>query len=207
MPLCFGGHVGDIGSRRYRDLTYRAGRSVNDVTNFWRDPIWPEEVVLQEDVSPSEWILPRLLPLGSSRGTRVASIVPFGYPAYARVLHPTRRTEPDPVTTWREVDVTWRAVADWNGRTYHSLMQFGRACPDRTPHILRRTHRNPRRAVCPTIIATSSTRPWPGRQQRPNPAGSGSGMDGAVSTDRLWRYSLPIRKPRSSRNDRRNWSG
>lgn len=102
-------------------------RSLNHVTNSWRDPMWPQQVVLQgEDVSPSAWILPRLLPMSSTSGARVASVVPYGYPAYARVLHPARRSEPDPVTTWRQVDVMWRSIADWNGRTYHPLMQFGR---------------------------------------------------------------------------------
>jgi hypothetical protein len=94
-------------------------------STFWRDPVWPEEVELQNDLSPSEWILPRLLPWGSGQGTRVASIVPAGFPAYVRVLHPARRTEPDPEVTWRNVDVTWREVADWSGRVYHSGMQFG----------------------------------------------------------------------------------
>jgi hypothetical protein len=112
------------------------GRSLNPVTSSWRDPLWPQQVVLQgDDVSPSEWILPRLLPLSSRLGTRVASIVPYGYPAYARVLHPARRAEPDSVTNWRQVDVTWRDIADWSGRTYHPLMQFGRlslARPDST---------------------------------------------------------------------------
>jgi hypothetical protein len=97
------------------------------MTNPWSDPVWPEDVVLQrEDLSPSDWLLPRLLPFGSGLGTRVASIVPSGYPAYARILHPAGRTEPDPVTTWRQVDVRWRDVADWSGRTYHPLMQFER---------------------------------------------------------------------------------
>jgi len=108
------------------DLTLRTGRSVANVTNFWHDSVWPEEVALQYvDLSPSEWILPRLRPWGSGSGTRVGSIVPSGYPAYARVLHPARRTESDPVMTWRDVDVPWREVADWSGRTYHPLMQFG----------------------------------------------------------------------------------
>lgn len=102
------------------------GRSLDDVSDFWRNPVWPEEVALQDvDLSPSEWILPRLLPWGSDRGTPVASVVPTGYPAYARILHPASRSEPDPVLTWREVEVTWREVADWSGRTYHPLMQFG----------------------------------------------------------------------------------
>jgi hypothetical protein len=96
-------------------------------SSFWRDPVWPEEVRLQTDLSPSAWMLPRLLPsfLTGGDGMPVAAIVPSGFPAYVRVLHPASRTEPDPKVTWRDVDVSWREVADWSGRTYHPLMQFG----------------------------------------------------------------------------------
>lgn len=98
-----------------------------EITSYWRDPVWPEEVRLQSDLSPSVWILPRLLPsfLTSGNGMPVGAVIPSGFPAYVRVLHPARRTEPDPIVTWRDVDTTWREVADWSGRTYHPLMQFG----------------------------------------------------------------------------------
>ena len=47
-------------------------------------------------------------------------VVPTGYPAYVRVLHPASRAmEPQP-------DCTWREVTDWSGRTYHPTMQFER---------------------------------------------------------------------------------
>jgi len=89
------------------------------VTDYWREPVWPEEVELQTDLAPSDWILPRLLPsiLSVGGGTPVASVVPSGYPAYVRVLHPADLDCQHPSLTWRE-------VAAWSGRTYHPLMQF-----------------------------------------------------------------------------------
>src|ERR1700722_2034390 len=80
---------------------------------------WPTDIVLQTDLSPSAWIAPRLLPWGRE-GTPVASVVPTGYPAYVRVLHPA--SAPGPL----DPSVTWREVTDWSGRNYHSLMQFQR---------------------------------------------------------------------------------
>jgi len=80
---------------------------------------WPADIVLETDLSPSTWIAPRLLPWGRE-GTPIASVVPTGYPAYVRVLHPA--SAPGPL----DPSVTWREVTDWSGRTYHSLMQFQR---------------------------------------------------------------------------------
>jgi len=49
------------------------------------------------DVDAADWIAARLAPGGS-----VASLVPLGFPAYARILHPARRFYGMPVT-WAEV--------------------------------------------------------------------------------------------------------
>jgi len=56
----------------------------------WQGPVWPEEIELQDDLSPSAWILPRLLSsfLTGGEGMPVGAIVPSGLPAYVRVLHP-----------------------------------------------------------------------------------------------------------------------
>jgi len=78
------------------------------------------EIELQDDLSPSEWIRPRLLPWGVREGTPVTSVAPSGYPAYVRVLHPAQRRPREPVT--------WREIAAWSGRVYHPLMQFERIC-------------------------------------------------------------------------------
>jgi hypothetical protein len=92
------------------------------MTTAFPDPLWPEEVELQFDLSSSEWILPRLLPsiLERARGTPVGAIVPTGYPAYVRVLHPLGEG------TLHHPFVSWKEVADRTGRVYHPLMQFER---------------------------------------------------------------------------------
>jgi len=85
----------------------------------WRTPVWPTELELQSDVGPSDWILPQLLPtvISGGDGTPVGGIVPMGFPAYVRVLHPAG-------TGGREPPVRWREMAAANGRTYHPLMQW-----------------------------------------------------------------------------------
>ena len=85
-----------------------------------RDPAWPPEVERQTDLEPSGWIAPRLLPWDAVVGSPVSMVVPTGYPAYVRVLHPASRP--------RELipAVTWREVSDWSERTYHPIMQFER---------------------------------------------------------------------------------
>ena len=91
------------------------------MSSIWPDPLWPEEVELQSDLTSSEWIFPRLLPsiLSGGRGTPVAAVVPSGYPAYVRVLHPLGDESHRPSVSWRE-------IARETGRTYHPLMQFDR---------------------------------------------------------------------------------
>ncbi len=63
------------------------------------------------DVSRGEWIAPRLGALG-----QVASVVPRGFPAYARVLHPVG----DPA----EGAATWAEVCAVTDRTMHALAQW-----------------------------------------------------------------------------------
>ena len=47
------------------------------------------------DMSVTEWIAPRLGPFGG----QVGSVVPHGFQAYARVLHPPEELDGRP-TTW-----------------------------------------------------------------------------------------------------------
>ena len=74
------------------------------------------------DVSPGMWIQERLWSWGpgsSRQGVAVGCIVPEGFEAYARVLHPA----------YREGDlapIRWSAVAARTGATAHPLMQFHR---------------------------------------------------------------------------------
>jgi hypothetical protein len=58
------------------------------------------------------WIAPRLGAFGSG----VGGVMPAGFEAYARILHPARSTGDDPVR--------WDVVAAAYGKVAHSLMQF-----------------------------------------------------------------------------------
>ena len=91
-------------------------------------PVWPARLVLCDDVAQSGWILPRLLAWGSN-GTPVASLVPRGFDAYVRVLHPAS-TGPEGGA------VRWRAVAEATGRTFHPLVQFERIADPATREAL-----------------------------------------------------------------------
>ena len=91
------------------------------------------------DVSVGEWIAPRLGPFGG----RVSSVVPAGFAAYARVLHPVG-DETLSSETW--VDVC--AVAD---RQPHALMQWDSIS---IPHIPDGSR------------AVSSGAPWDGEPPR-----------------------------------------
>ena len=64
------------------------------------------------DVSPGEWIAPRLSSFG-----QVTSVVPRGFAAYARVLHPVGDPDEEEISTWAAVC----AVTD---RTPHALAQW-----------------------------------------------------------------------------------
>src|SRR2546423_4840197 len=64
------------------------------------------------DVSPAAWIGPRLHPFAQD----VGSIIPEGFDAYARLLHPVP-VHPDRHERWSD-------VAQRNGRIVHPEMQF-----------------------------------------------------------------------------------
>jgi hypothetical protein len=64
------------------------------------------------DVTAADWLGPRLRRFGSA----VAAVVPDGFPAYVRILHPARGPDDRPVR--------WAEVAAWSGRTMHRLLQF-----------------------------------------------------------------------------------
>jgi hypothetical protein len=66
------------------------------------------------DVSPADWIGPRLAPFGSG----VTSIVPSGFAAYARVLHRPLSYAAD------VVEARWAEVAASTGRAAYPLMQW-----------------------------------------------------------------------------------
>ena len=79
-----------------------------------------QDLAESEDVRVADWIRDRLHPFAQD----VGSVVPPGFPAYARVFHPaslarSRRDEP-------EREVRWAEVAGWNGKVVHPEMQFHR---------------------------------------------------------------------------------
>ncbi|MGY1744421.1 hypothetical protein [Blastococcus sp. SYSU D00695] len=71
---------------------------------------------VETDLSPAAWLVDALCE--ARRGT-VAALVPAGFPAHARVLHPAVRYDGD-----TDVDVRWDEVAAYNGTTAHRLMQW-----------------------------------------------------------------------------------
>jgi hypothetical protein len=73
-----------------------------------------DDIGWRRDVSPADWIGPRLHPFTVDRG----SVIPEGYAAYCRLFHPV---EPQ----WPDVHLrTWSEVAAENGRIAHAEMQF-----------------------------------------------------------------------------------
>lgn len=71
----------------------------------------------------ADWISQRLHPFDAHD---VGSILPSGFPAYARILHPASRLEEN-----HEIKVRWAEVASRSGRVVHPQMQFEKINPDR----------------------------------------------------------------------------
>ncbi len=97
--------------RTARRLTSRRQRSMAGVGNR-RLSTDAGKLRPVRDRSGAAWIAPRLAPFGGW----VGSVVPQGFEAYARILHPV----PDPNQEW----TTWAAVCRFCGRTPHALMQW-----------------------------------------------------------------------------------
>ena len=87
----------------------------------------PDGVKFCEDVSEGRWVEKRISDSGMST---VSSLLPNGFPAYARVFHPAYLNDDE------EQPVRWSTVASWTGRTVHPQMQFQRVAglPE-GPHI------------------------------------------------------------------------
>jgi hypothetical protein len=69
-----------------------------------------------EEVEAADWIRERLHPFARYD---VGSVVPTGFDAYARIFHPAWRHARESAR-----EVRWSEVAEWNGKTVHSEMQF-----------------------------------------------------------------------------------
>jgi hypothetical protein len=74
--------------------------------------MWTSQVRVLDDTAPAAWLEARL----SGEFGAVTRTVPDGYPAYARILHPPRDGDDEPVT--------WAEVAATTGRTVHALAQW-----------------------------------------------------------------------------------
>jgi hypothetical protein len=71
-----------------------------------------QELHPSADVTAADWLGPRLRRFGSA----VTAVVPDGFPAYVRILHPARGPDDRPVR--------WAEVSAWSGRSMHRLAQF-----------------------------------------------------------------------------------
>lgn len=84
-------------------------------------------LVHEPDPAVGAWIGPRLLPFGQA----VGSVVPTGFEAYARILHPV----PGPATEEAGSRlVRWADVAAVTGRVVHGRAQFWRVAARRHGH-------------------------------------------------------------------------
>ena len=80
------------------------------------------------DFTPTEWLTERMLPVGrGSDRVLLQSIVPGGFPAYARILHPAYAKGED-------TPVRWVAIATREGKIAHPQMQFGRLSGSDDPY-------------------------------------------------------------------------
>jgi len=75
-----------------------------------------EEMTPSAAIENADWIGPRLHPFAAHD---VGSVVPTGFAAYARILHPAwMPLEPKPI------EVRWSEVAAWSGSVIHPEVQF-----------------------------------------------------------------------------------
>ena len=90
-------------------LTSDGGRHVRQTE------LAPDGLEFCPDVSPGRWVQERLTGFA-----RLHSLLPPGFPAYARVFHPAYLGDS------QDRPVRWSTVASLTGRTVHPLMQFER---------------------------------------------------------------------------------
>ncbi len=80
-----------------------------------QEKLAPDGVEFLEDKSEARWVEESLSEFG-----KVRSLLPEGFPAYARVFHPAYLDDN------HQQPVQWSTIASWTGRTVHPLMQFER---------------------------------------------------------------------------------
>ena len=86
---------------------------------------FPESVSPVTGLEPFSWLAAHILPIGKTVSLRL--ILPDGYPAYARILHPAYRPASDD-------PIRWSDLAARHGKTAHPLMQFGRLFGSNDPY-------------------------------------------------------------------------
>lgn len=97
------------------------------------------ELVAEDDVSPARWIHPRLAPRRPGEWARLTSMLPSGFDAYARLLHPAYQLEHGADGELRSVrwsdlgksrgiepegDVGFADLADWTPSGPHPPVGF-----------------------------------------------------------------------------------
>ena len=105
----------------------------------------PDGVKFCEDVSEGRWVEKHLSDSGMST---VSSLLPNGFPAYARVFHPAYLNDDE------EQPVRWSTVASWTGRTVHP--------PDAVSACRRSARRPSLQYTRPTVGFASDGRVDPG---------------------------------------------
>jgi hypothetical protein len=82
-------------------------------------PAKTDVVELLSDLTPVAWLAPRLSP----RSFKVKMTCPVGYEAYARLFFPFIGPDTSDVAQFYENLMTWRRVAEMNGRVLHPLAE------------------------------------------------------------------------------------
>ena len=93
----------------------------------FRGQNFPTSVQPLADLAPTRWLAERTRPTERGDGVHLWSIIPEGYPAYARILHPAYSESDD-------TPVRWADIAARNDKTVHPLMQFGRLSGSDDPY-------------------------------------------------------------------------
>ena len=87
-----------------------------------------DKLSVSQEVNTADWIRERLHPFARD----VGSVVPSGFPAYARIFHPAG------IAGRPDVEARWSEVAALTGKTVHPEMQFHAIAPpphDPQPHF------------------------------------------------------------------------
>jgi hypothetical protein len=78
-----------------------------------------QQLPVSDQVQAADWIRERLHPFGQD----VGSVIPAGFPAYARIFHPAG------IAGRGDVEVRWADVAALSGKKVHPEMQFHAIAP------------------------------------------------------------------------------